>query len=337
MSQRITVQLHEPGDRPHFRLAWFLPGTTRRRFRTTGTADRDVAEQMKADLEYELNHGGGQVAARMTWEAFGERYAREKLGGSRRNTRSKWGTVSRSFDRLMRPRSLADIDAAMLSGYSARLREAGLAKPTIAGHLAYLRAALRWAARQGLLPSAPLVEMPRLPRKSHIRTIDGAGFLRLLNAAPEPWRPFISCAWHTGMRRGELLELEWSGANCKPWVDLGRLRIWLPAEWCKSDADSWLPIHPDLAATLRAIQLPAGRVFALSASANELSRTFSAIAELAGLSITLHDLRRSFGTRYAPLVPAHVLQRLMRHSSITTTLRFYVDQDRELEEAILKA
>ena len=38
-----------------------------------------------------------------------------------------------------------------------------------------------------------------------------------------------------------------------------------------------------------------------------------------------HDLRRSFGTRWAKRTMPAVLQKLMRHSSIETTLRYYVD------------
>lgn len=50
-----------------------------------------------------------------------------------------------------------------------------------------------------------------------------------------------------------------------------------------------------------------------------------------------HDMRRSFGSRYAAVVPAPVLQRLMRHSDIKTTLTYYADVDGVLDEAILKA
>ena len=68
-----------------------------------------------------------------------------------------------------------------------------------------------------------------------------------------------------------------------------------------------------------------------------MSRKFTKIARLAGLKITLHDLRRSFGSRYASKVTAPVLKRLMRHADIKTTLTYYTDVDGVLDEAILKA
>ena len=69
----------------------------------------------------------------------------------------------------------------------------------------------------------------------------------------------------------------------------------------------------------------------------EVSRKFTKLAKIAGLRITLHDMRRSFGSRYASVVPAPVLQRLMRHADIKTTLMFYTDVDDVLDDAILKA
>ncbi len=40
-----------------------------------------------------------------------------------------------------------------------------------------------------------------------------------------------------------------------------------------------------------------------------------------------HDLRRSLGTRWAKRVMPAVLQKLMRHASISTTMAYYVDLD----------
>src|SRR5690606_39256114 len=42
-----------------------------------------------------------------------------------------------------------------------------------------------------------------------------------------------------------------------------------------------------------------------------------------------HDLRRSFGARWAPKVMPAVLQQLMRHESVETTMRYYVGQNAE--------
>ncbi len=42
-----------------------------------------------------------------------------------------------------------------------------------------------------------------------------------------------------------------------------------------------------------------------------------------------HDLRRSFGERRAVRVMPKVLQELMRHESIDTTMRFYVGRNAE--------
>ncbi|MEJ7590502.1 MAG: tyrosine-type recombinase/integrase [Planctomycetaceae bacterium] len=40
-----------------------------------------------------------------------------------------------------------------------------------------------------------------------------------------------------------------------------------------------------------------------------------------------HDLRRSFGERWAKRVEAPFLQKMLRHSAITTTLRYYSSRD----------
>jgi integrase len=64
-------------------------------------------------------------------------------------------------------------------------------------------------------------------------------------------------------------------------------------------------------------------------------RVISEIGELAGVLVnkaegkfaTAHDLRRTFGTRWAPRVKPATLQLLMRHKSIETTMKYYVSQN----------
>ena len=66
-----------------------------------------------------------------------------------------------------------------------------------------------------------------------------------------------------------------------------------------------------------------------------IGRIVSEIGRRAGVVVrksegkfaSAHDLRRSFGTRWAPKVKPATLQLLMRHRSIETTLKYYVAQD----------
>jgi len=46
-----------------------------------------------------------------------------------------------------------------------------------------------------------------------------------------------------------------------------------------------------------------------------------------GKFASAHDLRRTFGTRWARRVMPATLQLLMRHQSIETTMKYYVDLD----------
>jgi integrase len=335
--KRITVWVQQFKDRSALMLQWIDPDTGKRKSRSSETADPDKAERARADLEYELNHGLLSEPSKMPWETFRDLYEQEKLAGTREATRRKAGYVFDAFEELAHPRTLGIVTERTLSRYAAQLRERGYKAATIQGHLAYLRAALRWAADQKLIPAAPKVVMPKVPKKTTIRKILAEEFERLLAVAPDGcWAAFLQTAWYTGMRRNEMLDLVWEEGE-KPWVDFGQNRIWIPAAYNKSNADQWLPLHPELAAILKPRRQERGRLFPLSASPREVSRKFTRLAKKAGLKISLHDVRRSFGSRYAAAVPAPVLQRLMRHADIKTTLAYYTNVDDVLDEAIRKA
>ena len=68
---------------------------------------------------------------------------------------------------------------------------------------------------------------------------------------------------------------------------------------------------------------------------NSVGQRVVALAAQAGVKLTMHSLRKGFGCRYAGRVPAQVLQRLMRHSDIKTTMDYYANVDEAVREAIL--
>ena len=88
--RRVTVYVLAPKDRGTLQLQWVDPDTGARKTKSAGTADPAAAEQARADLEYELNHGRYQEASRMTWERFRELFEEEYVAGRRDNRKQLW-------------------------------------------------------------------------------------------------------------------------------------------------------------------------------------------------------------------------------------------------------
>jgi len=199
------------------------------------------------------------------------------------------------------------------------------------------------------------------------RPITGEEFDRMMAAVPEvrkyepqKWRRLLRGLWLSGLRLGEALELSWD-PDAAIAVELGgkfpRLRLY--AESHKAHRDQLLPITPDFAEFL--LETPKakrhGLVFGIEGkvpgkplSTKRTSRYISAIGEKARVVVdandcrrkvdpvsgeeievprcaTAHDLRRAFGTRWSRKVMPAVLKQLMRHSSIETTMKYYVEHD----------
>jgi integrase len=167
-------------------------------------------------------------------------------------------------------------------------------------------------------------------------------------AAATSWNHFLKGLWLSGLRLSESLELFWDRHD-RLCIDLEGKRpmLRIPAELEKGNRDRLLPITPDFAEFLLATDpaerrgpvfrplLPSGS----RANAAKAGRMISLVGELAGVKVhthpktgkvkfaSAHDLRRSFGNRWARRVTTAVLQKLMRHASITTTMSYYVDLD----------
>lgn len=172
------------------------------------------------------------------------------------------------------------------------------------------------------------------------------------------WRYYLTGLWWSGLRLAESLELYWDRRD-RLCVDLSGRRpmLRIPAELEKGNKDRLLPITPEFAEFLLATPEEGrhGRVFRLPGSKGTgtaprprwVSLIVSRIGKAANVKVdeksrtdrktgetiaevkyaSAHDLRRSFGERWAVRVMPQVLKELMRHESIETTMRFYVGRN----------
>lgn len=141
---------------------------------------------------------------------------------------------------------------------------------------------------------------------------------RLLDSATNPaWlRSLIFVALHTGMRRGEILDLRWQN------VDL--LRRLISIVKSKNGEKRTIPMSNSLYNLLKGMNVRdiSGRVFPLSKSS--VRHAFDAVVEKANLEdFRFHDLRHTFATRLVQNgVDLYKVKELLGHKTITMTMRY---------------
>jgi integrase len=328
-------------------LQWLDPETGRRKSKSAETADPEKAEKARADLEYELNHGKYQEASRMTWERFRELFEAEYVATLRPHTQENYRITLDLFEELCHPAKLRAINERTISTFAAAMRQRptrgrdGMMASTIKMRLQFLHTALAWAVEQKMLPAVPKFPSVKVPRKKP-QPIPAESFERLLAKAPDQtMRTYLLCGWLAGLRLREAFYLEREPTEEAPYLDLARNRIVLPAGFVKAVEDQWLPLDPALQEALDQLPRNGKRVFRFVAkdghavTEGSVSARVIRLAKRAGVRLSMHTLRKGFGCRYAGKVPAQVLQRLMRHANIKTTMDFYANIDAAVEEAVL--
>lgn len=212
------------------------------------------------------------------------------------------------------------------------LRQFRRVRPLVAGNrdLAFLAAAFNWAVAGGLVPRSPFrvgdVTVVKLAREEpRSRRLQAGEDERLLLAAGG-LQDIVTAAIETGMRRGEILSLQWSQVRFSP-----RAEIFLPATKTKTKRDRRVPMSSVLRGILERRQCdPAGEVLPPDAYAfgDEIGRRRGSIktawmltlkrAKIDGLRF--HDLRREAGSRWMDAgIPLATIQRWLGHSNISQT------------------
>jgi integrase len=352
--KRVRVWVQRFKDRDALMLQWTDPDTGKRKSRSAETADPEIAEQKRADLEYELGHGKYQEVARITWAAFRERFEEEYVAATRKNTQNNYLATLDLFEKICAPKRLASVTERTVSLYAAGLRKepgrggdgGGMKPSTVKVRLQFLHTALSWAVEQKMLSAIPKFPAVKMPKKDP-QPVAVEAFERLLaraRAEDAQLPAYLLCGWLAGLRLGEALALEWEESTQAPYIDLARDRIVLPAEVVKADRDQWVPLDPELRRELEALPRHGRKVFrflsaktGMPVTVSGMSQVVRYLARRAGVKLTMKALRRGFGCRYAGRVSAHVLQKLMRHANIKTTLDFYANIDAAVEEAVLGA
>ncbi|MBN1854003.1 MAG: site-specific integrase [Pirellulales bacterium] len=366
MAKKLKVSVVKYKDRPHWVLRWTDPKTGRMKTKSSGEIRRREAERAAARHETWLKEHKDDAPPPVTWEEFKEAYLLDYVSGLSKSSLSIILVTFKHIERILKPTMLSDLTGASIATWQARLRaEAGLAEATIGVHSRHLKASLRWAARKKYIDACPDIDMPRKAKKGGKmmkgRPITGEEFDRMLLATPKvvgddaapSWQRFLKGLWLCGLRLAEAVALSWDSDDPVS-IDLtGRHPVFrFRQSGHKAGTDTLCPITPDFAEFLMDVpeEYRHGRVFKLQAHSGSrapmdkdwVGKVLVHIGKAAGVVVdrgtqsngkphvkyaSAHDLRRSYGARWARKVMPPALMQLMRHESIETTMKFYVGRN----------
>ena len=199
-------------------------------------------------------------------------------------------------------------------------RRKSVSGPSVNRELALLSALLQVAVESGELAVNPVRGIRRFKENEKWRYVDADEAQRLIDACPTPLRRVVVCALYTGMRAGEIKQLQWEDVHFREGV------IWIPDS--KSGEPREVPIHVELRKELKALNRKhsSGSVFvkANGAPYKDWRGAWAAATKVAGLSgLRFHDLRHTFGTwQVSSGTHSFVIQDLMGHKTMVMTRRY---------------
>ncbi len=291
-------------------------------WKSLGTPYKEEAKRLVHELElqrWRVRQGLERERRQIPWEDLVKEYLQKSRGDGNRGptTERKQYGLANSW-RFM-PRSLAsDWTAPKLEEYKRfRLDEHG--EPTTVNlELRYIRGALRLGRRNGYITASAdeLSDVRRIQELEKQRAVLGPSTIRTVVAiADRFWTIVVLLGALQGLRRGEILRLQWPELN----FDRGLIKIInYPGAPTKTGRNETIPTHDAVRAALlewRKINGTQGAVVPRDGDANSLGKAFSREMKRLGFpGITLHSLRRSFATNLELKdVSGFKRDRLMRH------------------------
>ena len=295
--------------------------------RSTGTADRRVAEAILGKLRAKIIEGRFFETLEektRTFDELMERYLVEHA--AKKSEPRHYRGYCNNLKAFFGGRTLAEITPKLIVEYKAVRYAAGLKPASINRELASLKKAFNLAVREWEWCRENPVSKVSMEQENNQRD----RWLSMEEEPPllqgcAPWlHNLVTFALHTGMRMGEILELTWRG------VDFNRRTVMVVRS--KNGERRTIPINETVLSVLRqkskVRSLSTELVFCsqvfTSMETGHLRRSFRVALRKAGIDdFHFHDLRHTFATRLVQAgVDLYKVQRLLGHKSPIMTQRY---------------
>ncbi|MDF9301642.1 site-specific integrase [Tritonibacter mobilis] len=296
-------------------VIWNDEDGKRRRYRLAAET-RQSAEREARDLILYADAPSGGLTVEQAWKAY-----QEDMGDRRQA--SKLEQVGKNILPVFGHLGAAQVTVEDCRAYISDRRDQGRKDGTIRTEMNCLRATVKWAARRGLITSAPHIELPKMPPPRD-RYLSRSEASALVAAAIDPHiRLAILLMLTTAGRIGALLELTWDR------VDLERRVIKLATnDIGPKKGRATVPINDTLVAALQTAQSAAVSPYVIEwggRKVGSIKTGFNAAVKRAGIEhCTPHDLRRTAGRFMVEAgVPIDEVAQYLGHTNPSVTRSTY--------------
>jgi site-specific recombinase XerD len=227
------------------------------------------------------------------------------------------------FTGFITAEKLSAVTASKLEAYKAHRREQGVKPSTINRELNTIKAMFNKAVAWNALAQNPAKSVQKFKEgRKQVRYLSKEEVLTILNAADEGLRAILETFLLTGLRRDELIHLNWADVNFKNKV----LSVQTKDGWHPKDYEvRHIPMTPRLLEVLSRLPKTDGPIFTNNGgkplNGIVLSAAFRRLIRRCGIKqASIHTLRHTFASHLIMSgADLYTVQKLLGHSSIKTT------------------
>lgn len=256
-----------------------------------------------------------------------------------------------NFNRAFGTRIVSTLKPLDLEDYQERREEEGRAPATIDMEISLVKTMVAKAFDNDLVDGRTVKAFRVVKRKlkkagnARKRTITIEEYLKLVDVAPDHLKAFLTVAFNTGMRTGELRALRWSHIDREKWV------IRLPADLSKERRAKVIPINHHVKQVLADLPRAIHHDFVLTyqnepiVTPGGLKNSFITACGKAGIpygqhvpnGITFHGLRRTVKTNMVNAGVDHVYRDIiLGHSLHGMDVHYMAPSEGDLHRAIAR-
>jgi integrase len=240
-------------------------------------------------------------------------------------------------------KTVGSVNAAAIENYRAQRKQSTTrfkkapTPATINREVTFMKAVFSWAVRNREISDDPAKHV-RLEKENNIRdrVLTDDEFKTLLEKSPAHLKPILIVAYHTAMRKSEILNLRWLQ------VDLKAGFISLAPEDTKTNEGRRVPLHPAVKEALKGIvqRLDTPYVFLYEGKRiKDVKRSFAKACRDVGITnFRIHDLRHTAITNWRR--QGHDFFTIMAasgHKSMATFKRYNTVSENDLQGLVQNA